>query len=189
MEARGEGNEGLNLVLTVIWNRAAGLPEFLADKCLERKQFSCWNELPNKTPGTYVINFPKSVLAGKECSTWNKCQELATNAVEGTFTPVNDYWNSYYNPHKCNPDWGSQLTNATVVGHHRVGSLREWRIKANRLSKSSLNKGTGNKTYVVKKGDSIWKIAKNNGITVNQLKTLNNLSSDRIQLGQTLKVG
>ena len=72
MEARGEGDIGLNMVMTVIWNRAGGNPEHLVEKCLERKQFSCWNNISNKTPRTYSIKFPKSALAGKECSTWNK---------------------------------------------------------------------------------------------------------------------
>jgi LysM repeat protein len=43
-------------------------------------------------------------------------------------------------------------------------------------------------TYVVKSGDNLTKIATSHGITVGQLKTLNNLNSDRIQVGQKLKV-
>lgn len=42
--------------------------------------------------------------------------------------------------------------------------------------------------YVVKKGDSLWSIASKNNITVNELKALNNLSSNILQIGQLLKL-
>ena len=45
-----------------------------------------------------------------------------------------------------------------------------------------------NKTDTVKAGDSLWRIASNNGTTVNQLKALNNLTSDMIYVGQNLKL-
>lgn len=43
-------------------------------------------------------------------------------------------------------------------------------------------------TYVVKAGDSLWRIATQNGLTVSQLKALNNLSSDLIHVGQSLRL-
>ena len=43
-------------------------------------------------------------------------------------------------------------------------------------------------TYVVKSGDSLWSIAKKYATTVNELKSLNNLTSNNLQIGQTLKV-
>ena len=42
--------------------------------------------------------------------------------------------------------------------------------------------------YVVRKGDSLWSIAKKYGISVNDLKSLNNLNSNLLSVGQTLKV-
>lgn len=45
---------------------------------------------------------------------------------------------------------------------------------------------TGN--YVVKSGDSLWSIAKKYNTTVNELKNLNNLSSNTLRIGQSLKI-
>lgn len=42
--------------------------------------------------------------------------------------------------------------------------------------------------YIVKSGDTLWKIASGHGTSVSQLKTLNNLTSDSIVVGQKLKV-
>lgn len=43
-------------------------------------------------------------------------------------------------------------------------------------------------TYVVKAGDNLSKISKNLGISVEQLKELNNLIDDKINIGQTLVI-
>jgi murein DD-endopeptidase MepM/ murein hydrolase activator NlpD len=41
----------------------------------------------------------------------------------------------------------------------------------------------------VKKGDSLWSIAKSYQVTIEQLKSWNELSSDQIKIGQELKIG
>jgi LysM repeat protein len=44
------------------------------------------------------------------------------------------------------------------------------------------------KTYKVKSGDNLMKIAKNNGVNVKQIRAANNLKTDQIKVGQTLKI-
>lgn len=42
--------------------------------------------------------------------------------------------------------------------------------------------------YIVKSGDTLWTIARNNGLTVAELKELNNLTSNSLSIGQVLKL-
>ncbi|WP_317945254.1 LysM peptidoglycan-binding domain-containing protein [Carnobacterium maltaromaticum] len=42
--------------------------------------------------------------------------------------------------------------------------------------------------HTVEEGEGLWRIAKNNNLTLEEIKTLNNLTSDVIQVGQTLLV-
>lgn len=42
--------------------------------------------------------------------------------------------------------------------------------------------------YIVKKGDSLWSIASKNNTTVDNIKKLNNLSSNNLSVGQVLKL-
>lgn len=44
------------------------------------------------------------------------------------------------------------------------------------------------KTYIVKKGDTLWSIARTFNTTVDELKRINNLSTDHLQIGQKLVV-
>jgi membrane-bound lytic murein transglycosylase D len=44
-------------------------------------------------------------------------------------------------------------------------------------------------SYVVQPGDTLWSIARKTGLTIEQLKRLNNLTDSKLKAGQTLKVG
>lgn len=52
---------------------------------------------------------------------------------------------------------------------------------------TSASNGSG-KTYTVKSGDNLTKIARAHGITVSQLRSANNLSTSRVNVGQRLKI-
>lgn len=51
----------------------------------------------------------------------------------------------------------------------------------------SPSENTEQKTYVIKSGDTLWKIAKTHGVSISQLAEINNLSDpNRLHIGQEL---
>ena len=53
---------------------------------------------------------------------------------------------------------------------------------------TSQDNNTASKTYTVKTGDTLWSIAKNFDVSINDLKAANNLTSNLLSVGQTLTI-
>jgi len=53
---------------------------------------------------------------------------------------------------------------------------------------SEIEEETPTITYIVKSGDSLWSIAQRYNTTVNEIKTLNNLTSNNLSIGQQLLI-
>ncbi len=81
----------------------------------------------------------------------------------------------------------AQKFNTTVNDLKRLNNLNSNIITIGQVLKiPNSNDNTGN--YVVKSGDTLWSIANKYNTTVNDLKRLNNLTSDQLSIGQTLKI-
>ena len=55
-------------------------------------------------------------------------------------------------------------------------------------SAKTVSYSTGASTHTVQAGDTLFRIAKNNGLTLSELRALNGLTSNTIRVGQVLKV-
>ncbi|MED3851739.1 LysM peptidoglycan-binding domain-containing protein [Priestia megaterium] len=93
----------------------------------------------------------------------------------------------------------SQQHNVTVEDLKKWNGLSSTLIYANQTlqigststdspSSSTPTTTPSNHTYTVKSGDTLYRIAKNNGTSVQQLKEWNNLSSHLIYVNQVLKI-
>lgn len=72
--------------------------------------------------------------------------------------------------------------NSTIrPGQHLVVSGSSSTVKTSYASR-------GASTHTVKSGEGLWRIARNHGLTLEELKALNGLSSNVIRVGQVLKV-
>lgn len=59
-------------------------------------------------------------------------------------------------------------------------------VKDSGENNDSSSSAVNNKYYIVKKGDSLYSIARRNNMTVDELKSLNNLTSNILSIGQRL---
>ena len=68
------------------------------------------------------------------------------------------------------------------------GSAKTTATTTTTTSAKTVSYSTGASTHTVKAGDTLFRIAKNNGLTLSELKALNGLTSNYIRVGQVLKV-
>ena len=69
-----------------------------------------------------------------------------------------------------------------------INNLTSNIISIGQVLKVSKDNMTSSDTYTVKPGDTLWEIARMFGISVDELKAMNNLTSNIISIGQVLKV-
>lgn len=109
---------------------------------------------------------------------------------------INDTSKDYYSIIRETPDYKTLLINYGYVDNindankikNNYKEYAEAVVRA--IAKYTGNEyiPVGNDYYVVKKGDTLYKIASNYGITVDALKNANNLTNNLINIGQILKI-
>lgn len=82
----------------------------------------------------------------------------------------------------------AQRFGTTVDAIKALNNLTGNTIYVGQVLKISINTTTPSFTYTVKSGDTLWLLAQRYGTTVNAIKSLNNLTSDVLNVGQVLQI-
>ena len=78
--------------------------------------------------------------------------------------------------------------NMTVSELKNLNNLTNNLLSIGQVLKIKDSSNNGKTTYTVQKGDSLWVIANKYGITTEELKSYNNLTSNLLSIGQMLKI-
>lgn len=117
-EARGEPWIGKVAVAHVVLNRMNDprWPNTVAEVCLQRKQFSCWN--PDDPMRPKVLAVDGATIPFQECL-W-----AAYSVLRGEVPDPTNGANHYYAPSTINPPrWAQGQTPVRTIGRHRFFKL------------------------------------------------------------------
>jgi membrane-bound lytic murein transglycosylase D len=143
-----------------------------------------WNGLTSNT-----LNYGKSLKIFSETNT----SSLGDNTVKNSATRYNVSVSSIRKWNNLKGDKIIAGTNLKIYSDAGVNDISD--NNSNTKNKTTVNKKSGNKTvkksedyYSVKRGDSLFSIAKKYGITVEDLRNMNKLKGNKVNQGQKLKV-
>ena len=113
-EARGEPEEGIRAVMSVIYNRkkAKGYPNTFCGVILQDKQFSAFNS--DKSLATK----PLKPIRELDKEAYRKVSSVATQAVLGTFKPTLEPSVLHYAHVRVKNYWTSRMKVVIVHGRH-----------------------------------------------------------------------
>lgn len=198
-EARGEETAGRKAVASVILNRADRNPSNIIAVLKEPSAFTCLKGYTGGwTDKTYLWYVPAKAIAGNPVNKtiWDECNSIALDLVDKKFKSTIGNKNSYINKEtadKKNVDsWGKKCT--LKIGKHHFGYLPEhdpkYVVPGSMTTWKQWNKQHKAIVVVVKSGDTLGKIAKNNKTTVEKILALNKSikNPDKIVIGQKILV-
>ena len=198
-EARGEGEDGIKAVASVILNRTGNDPTYIIDVIKMKKQFSCLNDyIGGWTDKSYKWYNPdvKELKNSSSNATWEFCKKIAQQLVSKQFKSTignrNVYANDKLDDQSNLDSWGKKCD--LKVGNHRFGYLKEYDPKivkpGTMTSWKKINSQKRAVVVVVKSGDTLGKIAKDNKTTVEKILALNTSikNPNKIGIGQKIRV-
>ena len=147
-----------------------------------------------KIAGQYGVTVDEIITANNLKSTKLQIGQvlvIPTGTIQPTPTPTLP--NNNYITYTVKP--GDSLYKIANNYNTTVNAIKDLNnLKSNNLSIGqqlkipSSSNDTSYTTYTVKKGDSLWLIANNFNTTVDNIKRLNNLTSNNLSIGQQLKI-
>lgn len=119
-EAGGEGVTGMHAVLNVIMNRAKGNYSLARSICLKRKQFSMWNNAPDRA---------RVVANARKHPQWAEAVALVNQARGGALSDITKGSKLYYAQNKVTPYWADPkiFERKEVIGNHTFGRAKSAR--------------------------------------------------------------
>lgn len=122
---------------------------------------------------------------------WQDYAEAVVKAVaEYIGVPYYTQTDEYYTVEKGDSLWSIAKKFGTTVDNLKsINNLSGNMLSIGQKLKISESASPSSGTYyIVKKGDTLYSIASKNGLTVNELKSLNDLTSDTLTIGQSLLI-
>lgn len=200
-EARGEGKDGMKAVTSVILNRTGNDPAYIVSVLKQPSAFECligyddgWNNSDYKWYVPY-----KAISSNPANKTiWSFCNDCALQLVNKKFKSTIGNRNAYLNKEtagkKAVDSWGKKCD--LQIGKQHFGYLPENDPKNvvpgtyTSWKKHNASQNTKMKTIVVKSGETLSKIAKDNNMTLAKLLELNKdiKNPNAISIGQKIRV-
>jgi len=114
-EARGELEEGIRAVMSVIYNRKLhkDYPDSFCGVILQHKQFSAFNN--NKELATKVLK----PVGSKDKQAYNLVSYVAYQAILGGFKPVLDRNVLFYTKTNVRNEWTKRMKVVMIVSKHQ----------------------------------------------------------------------
>ena len=105
LEAGGEYDKGsMEAVYEVIHNRSVKRNKSYDEICLQKKQFSCWNDK----------NIDNNIKKASQHPRWDEAIKITNKKPITNYTKGADHYHADY----VNPYWAKSLVNTTKIGRH-----------------------------------------------------------------------
>ena len=140
------------------------------------QRYSSYAESLNAYANLIVSHFPNSTKAN--ASSYAVAANNLRNGVYGTYATAPNYASSLIN----------LIQQYDLTKYDTPGSTTTTSDSNSGNTSSTPNNVVATSSYTVKAGDTLYAIASRYGLSVASLKALNNLNSNLIHVGQTLKV-
>ncbi len=115
LEAGGEGEKGMQAVMNVIQNRAAGSSRSYYSQTTKPKQFSCFGRASGFSSGGYT----SFVAKARRSPSWETSQKIVRKAFAGKLPDLTSGATHYYaHTRMAAPAWSWDFDQTVVIGSH-----------------------------------------------------------------------